>query len=114
VNTPLIHAGIRGLSGQFTTIMLGIGPYLRCILPKKAPEKPMPPVAGPTAGILASIQAMECIKILIGIVKPLVGRMIIFDGYNMSFENVIIKRSSICPTCRTIKQKIDESPENQL
>lgn len=95
----LIHAGIRGLYGQAMTIIPGEGPCLRCLLPETPSEAPRFPVLGATPGLFAMIQAMETFKVLLGLGKPLVGRMIVFDGVDISFTMVDVKRSPTCPVC---------------
>ena len=96
---PLVHAGIYGFSGQITTIMPGRGPCLRCILPKIPKEIPRFPVVGATSALFASLQVMEVLKLIIGIGKPLIGKILIFDGLEMSFSIVNAQRRSDCPVC---------------
>lgn len=97
--TPLIHAGIRGLHGQAMTIIPGEGPCLRCVLPETPPEVSRFPVPGATPGLFAMIQAMETVKVLIGFGRPLVGRMLIFDGADAAFTTLDVKRSPACSVC---------------
>ena len=97
--TPLIHAGISGLYGQAMTIIPGEGPCLRCVLPETPPEAPRFPVLGTTAGLFAMIEAMETVKVLLGLGEPLVGRMLVFDGSDTSFMFIDVKRLRTCPVC---------------
>ena len=97
--TPLIHAGISGLYGQAMTIIPGEGPCLRCVLPETPPEVPRFPVLGTTAGLFAMIEAMETVKVLLGLGEPLVGRMLVFDGSDTSFMFIDVKRLRTCPVC---------------
>ena len=96
---PFIHAGIRSFYGQMTTVMPGRGPCLRCILRTTPPEEEVVPVLGPTPGVMGSLQALEAIKVLTGLGEPLVGRLLIFDGLKMKFEEVRVDRSPGCPVC---------------
>jgi len=77
---PFVHAGAHGLYGQITTILLGKGPCLQCILPKIPPEEEKFPVLGATVGTLGLLEAFETIKVITGLGEPLVGRMLHFDG----------------------------------
>jgi len=96
---PFVHAGVSEFHGQITTIMPGEGPCLRCILPRNPPEKEKIPVVGVTPALFASLQAMEAIKIIIGIGKPLVGKMLFIDGKEMIFETVRVEKMPDCPIC---------------
>ncbi|MEM2094360.1 MAG: HesA/MoeB/ThiF family protein, partial [Candidatus Bathyarchaeia archaeon] len=100
---PLVHAGIHGMSGQITTIIPGKGPCLSCILPREPPEIRPFPVVGATPGLLAMLQVMETIKLIVGIGKPLVGKLLIFSGEDMSFSTVEVLRNPQCPVCTGIR-----------
>ena len=96
---PFVHAGIYGLYGQLTTIMPGKGPCLRCILPETPKETPTFPIAGATAGLFASLQVLETLKLITGIGKLLVGKMLIFDAEDMSCVVVDIGKNENCSIC---------------
>jgi molybdopterin/thiamine biosynthesis adenylyltransferase len=96
---PFVHAGVSEFYGQITTIMPRKGPCLRCIFPREPPEAGVIPVFGATPAALASLQVMEVIKLLTGIGKPLVGRMLFLDGEEMTVETAEIKRNPDCPVC---------------
>jgi molybdopterin/thiamine biosynthesis adenylyltransferase len=98
-NIPFAHAGVSALHGQMTTIVPGKGPCLRCIFPKDPPEVEKIPVLGATPALFASLQAMETVKLVTGIGKPLVGRMLFANGEEMVFETVEVKRNMECPVC---------------
>jgi molybdopterin/thiamine biosynthesis adenylyltransferase len=98
-NIPFIHAGVSALHGQITTIMPSKGPCLRCIFPKDPPEVEKIPVLGATPACLASLQVVEAVKIITGIGKPLVGRMLFVNGEEMVFDIVEVKRNMECPVC---------------
>ncbi len=96
---PFIHAGVSELHGQIITIVPGKGPCLRCIFPKTPSEIARFPVLGATPALFATLQAMEAIKLITGIGKPLVGRMLFLNGKEMVFETVEMKKSAKCPIC---------------
>jgi len=75
---------------------------LRCIFPKDPPEVERVPVLGATPALLASLQVMEAVKLVTGIGKPLVGRMLFVNGEEMVFETVEVKRSMECPVCGSL------------
>ena len=99
---PLVHAGIHGWSGQMTTILPGKSPCLRCIIPREPPEIKPFPVLGATPGFFAMLQVMEVIKLLTNLGVPLTGKLLIFDGENVSFNIIDVSRDPNCPICKNI------------
>lgn len=95
---PFIHAGIRGMGGQVTAIKPRYGPCLQCIFPK-TPKAEKWPVLGAAPGMLGCIQAIEAIKLITGIGKSLVGRILVYDGEASTFYIVKTKREKSCPIC---------------
>jgi len=96
---PFVHAAVEGLIGQLSTILPGKGPCLRCIIPKEPPRKPVFPVLGATPGVMGCLEAMEAIKLITGVGEPLVGRMVIFNGEDTSFDEIQVERDPKCPVC---------------
>ena len=100
---PLVHAGVHSLYGQITTVVPGKGPCLRCILPETPRSEDRIPVLGVTAGALGLLEALEAIKIITGMGKPLVGRMLYFDGETTSFYEINVSKREDCPVCGRAK-----------
>ncbi len=96
---PFIHGAVEGLVGQLMTILPSRGPCLKCAVPKEPPKKPHFPVLGATPGVIGCLQAMETIKLITGVGKPLVGRMLIFNGTDMTFDEIKVNRDPSCPVC---------------
>lgn len=96
---PLVHAGIHGLYGQITTIIPYKTPCLRCILPKSPREEKKFPVLGTTPGVLGLLEAFEVIKLITGIGSLLLGKILVFDGETMNFEEIRVERNERCPVC---------------
>jgi adenylyltransferase/sulfurtransferase len=96
---PFVHGAVEGLVGQVMTILPGKGPCLKCAVPKEPPKKSVFPVLGATPGVIGCLQAMEAIKLITGVGKPLVGRMLIFNGIDMTFDEMKVNRNPNCPVC---------------
>jgi len=94
-----VHAGVYGFQGQLTTIIPQEGPCLQCIFPHPPPAEEVIPVAASTPGVLGCMQTNEVIKVITGIGKPLVGRLLIYDGEEPRFMIVEVRRSKECPVC---------------
>jgi adenylyltransferase/sulfurtransferase len=97
---PFVHAGIYGLSGQLTFIHTPETPCLYCLFPGSPPQEIFP-VAGVTPGVIGVLEATEAIKWIVGIGENLKGRLLIWDGELMQFQNIPIKKDPRCPVCRS-------------
>jgi molybdopterin/thiamine biosynthesis adenylyltransferase len=95
---PLVHGAIWGLTGQVTFLSPPRTPCLRCLVPA-APPRATFPVAGVTPGLTGCIQAMEVLKFLTGVGTNLMGRLLTFDGEDMTFATLKIHRLEGCPDC---------------
>lgn len=56
-------------------------------------------VLGSVAGIVGCIQATEVIKVLLGIGKPLAGRLLLIDALNMEWHTVGLRKDPKCEVC---------------
>jgi adenylyltransferase/sulfurtransferase len=56
-------------------------------------------VLGVLPGVVGSIEAMEAIKLLLGIGEPLVGTLLTYDALAQEFRNLKLKRNPACPAC---------------
>lgn len=96
---PFIHAGIYGLYGQLLVVVPGKTPCLQCLIPKPPSEVKPFPVLGTTPGIMAMLQVTEAIKLLTGYGIPALDKLIVYDGYSMSFNELKVSRRVNCPVC---------------
>ena len=94
----LVHAGLDGLFGQVTTIAPYGGPRLREILAgAKQPQRPIVAMA-PVCLILGALEALEVLKIISGIGKSLVGRLLVVDLLSYSLESIPLRAAKeACP-----------------
>lgn len=56
-------------------------------------------VFAPLVGIIGSMQAAEALKLLSGVGKPLIGRLLMLDGRSMEFTEIVIARQTGCVVC---------------
>jgi adenylyltransferase/sulfurtransferase len=80
------------------------GPCYRCLYPDPPPPGEVPSCAeagvlGVLPGIVGSIQAVEAIKLILGIGEPLIGRLMMIDTLDMTFRTLKIRRNPDCPVC---------------
>jgi len=56
-------------------------------------------VIAPITGIVGSIQALEALKLVLGVGETLTGRLLLLDGLTMAWSSLTLKRNPNCPTC---------------
>lgn len=95
---PFFHGAVRGFEGRAMTIIPGKTACLRCMY-HGMPPKEKSPVLGVTPAIIASIQATEVIKYLIGIGDLLTDRLLIYDGLMMIFREFKVRKNPECDHC---------------
>ena len=81
----LVHAGLTGLFGQITSILPGKTPRLAEIF-AGAKEEKTPPATASICFVLGAIQALEVVKLLLGLPETLVGRLLLVDLWRYQFE----------------------------
>jgi adenylyltransferase/sulfurtransferase len=108
---PLVDASIFMFEGQVSVYQPrdeahGVegGPCYRCLYPDPPPPGEVPSCAeagvlGVLPGIVGSAQAIEAIKLLLGIGEPLIGRLLMIDTLDMTFRTLRIQRNPDCPVC---------------
>jgi molybdopterin/thiamine biosynthesis adenylyltransferase/rhodanese-related sulfurtransferase len=101
---PVVHGSIFRFEGQATVFDPKVGPCYRCMLPEPPPAELAPSCAeagvlGVLPGIIGSIQAMEAIKLLLGLGDPLVGRLLTYDALEESFRTFKVRKDPECPAC---------------
>jgi adenylyltransferase/sulfurtransferase len=57
-------------------------------------------ILAPVVGIIGSLQALEAMKLIMGIGKTLTGQLLFIDALNMEFNTIKVHRSPACPVCQ--------------
>jgi sulfur-carrier protein adenylyltransferase/sulfurtransferase len=112
---PLIYGSIFRFDGQASVFYAQKGPCYRCLFPEPPPPGMVPTCAeggvlGILPGTIGTIQATEAIKMLLGIGDPLIGRLLLYNALDMSFDFVNLKKNPKCRVCgpnADIKELID-------
>ncbi len=105
-----VYGSIFRFDGQATVFGAEEGPCYRCLYPEPPPPGMVPSCAeggvlGILPGIVGTLQATEAIKLIMGVGKPLIGRLLIYDALAMSFRTLKIRKDPECPIC-SAKPKI--------
>jgi len=112
---PNAYGSIFRFEGQLSVFGAKDGPCYRCLYPEPPPPGLVPSCAeggvlGVLPGVIGTMQAIETIKLLLGIGKPLVGRLMLYDALEQSWRTLKVKKNPACPVCGknpTIKAPID-------
>ncbi|MGH9067764.1 MAG: molybdopterin-synthase adenylyltransferase MoeB [Acidimicrobiales bacterium] len=101
---PVVHGSIFRFEGQATVFYPYEGPCYRCFVPEPPPAELAPSCAeagvlGVLPGIVGSIQAMETLKLILGLGEPLVGRLLAYDALEETFRTYKMRRDPSCPAC---------------
>jgi molybdopterin/thiamine biosynthesis adenylyltransferase/rhodanese-related sulfurtransferase len=112
---PVVHGSIYRFEGQATVFASGSGPCYRCLFPQPPPPELAPSCAeggvlGILPGVIGSIQGNEALKLVLGIGRPLIGRLLLYDALEGSFDEVAVRRDPACPVCGdspTITEYVD-------
>lgn len=103
---PLVSgAAIRG-EGQLSVYdpRHPDSPCYHCLYPEQGNEDLTCSEAGviaPLVGMIGSAQAMEAIKVISGVGKPLIGRLLILDAWQMEWREMKLAKDPDCPVCST-------------
>jgi molybdopterin/thiamine biosynthesis adenylyltransferase/rhodanese-related sulfurtransferase len=111
LDIPVIHGSIFRFEGQASVYLPHQGPCYRCQVPEPPPPELAPScseagVLGVLPGIIGSIQAMEAIKLLLGIGEPLVGRLLAYDAMEETFRTFKVNRDPECAACSIPKEQL--------
>lgn len=101
---PLISGAVVRFEGQVAVFPPG-GPCYRCLYAGGGgPDEACATlgVLAPAAGIIGSIQAVETLKVLLGIGQTLAGRLLLFDALNMEWREIRLRKDPVCPVCGEI------------
>ncbi len=102
---PLVYGAIHRFEGQAGVFAPHLGgPCYRCLLPTMPPAGSVPScqeagVLGVLPGIIGSIQAMETLKLILGIGSVPLGKLTCYEGLGGSFRTIKLNRDPQCRLC---------------
>jgi len=93
---PVVHGSIFRFEGMVSVFDPLQGPTYRDMVPEPPPAELAPSCAeagvlGVLPGIVGSIQALEAIKVILGLGDPLIGRILAIDTTTMEFRTFNLK-----------------------
>src|ERR1700746_1303149 len=103
---PNVYGSIFRFEGQATVFGMPDGPCYRCLYPEPPPPGLVPSCAeggvlGVLPGVVGTIQAMETIKLILGVGEPLGGRLLTYAARKRRFRELKLWKDPDCPVCGT-------------
>ncbi len=112
--TPLISGAVIRFEGQVTVFdtRSDQSPCYHCLFPDEPDEHDASctrnGVAAPAPGIIGSVQAIEALKLLLGLGRTLNGRLLLLDALNMEWTSLTVRKHPRCPTCSVCARRAAE------
>ncbi|MDG6920487.1 MAG: molybdopterin-synthase adenylyltransferase MoeB [Nitrososphaerota archaeon] len=112
---PDVYASVFRFDGQSSVFATKSGPCYRCLFPVPPPPGAVQDCAesgvmGVLPGLMGTVQAAQALNILLGNGRALVGRLLLFSGSEMTFDEVKVRKDPECPVCSSsprIRELID-------
>ncbi len=99
-----VYGSIFRFDGQVTVFDAEHGPCYRCLFPEPPPPGLVPSCAeggvlGILPGTIGTLQATEAIKVILGIGETMVGRLLLYNALDSSFDFVKLRKNPECRAC---------------
>ncbi len=101
---PNVYGSIFRFEGQVSVFYAKEGPCYRCLFPEPPPPGLVPSCAeggvlGVLPGTIGTLQATEALKLILGIGTPLIGKLLLYNALDMSFDFVKLRKNPKCKVC---------------
>jgi adenylyltransferase/sulfurtransferase len=104
---PWVHGGAIGAEGRVFTIIPGRTACLRCLVPEPPAPGSLPTcdtagIIGPAAVVVGAVEAVEAMKLIVGAIDRIAGRMLVCDIWEGVWRTIDFSglAEEGCPTCR--------------
>jgi adenylyltransferase/sulfurtransferase len=99
-----VYGSVYRFEGQVSVFDARKGPCYRCLFPDPPPPGLVPSCAesgvlGILPGTIGTLQATEAIKLIVGTGEPLIGKLLLYNAQDMSFEFVRLRKNPACKVC---------------
>lgn len=98
---PDVWAALNQFDGRVSVFDAKRGPCYRCVFPQAPPEGSVPSCAqagvlGSLCAVIGNLQALEVIKLVVGLGEPLIGRITLFDALKGEWDSLSIEKDPNC------------------
>ncbi len=109
---PNVYGSIFRFDGQLSVFYAEEGPCYRCMFPEPPPPGLVPSCAeggvlGILPGTIGTMQATEALKLILGIGEPMIGKMLLYDALDMSFNTIRVRKDPNCPVCGVPQEQVE-------
>jgi adenylyltransferase/sulfurtransferase len=103
---PLVVGAVTGWQGQLLAVRPGETACYRCVYRGEPPAGSVPSceaagIVGPVAGVVGSLQAVEALRVCLGLPSATAGRLVFYDATRGEVSAVTVHRDPACPVCGT-------------
>ncbi len=103
-HTPLVSGATIRFEAQISVFTPGTAesPCYNCLYPDRGELEEScvrNGVIAPLPGIIGAMQALEAMKLILGIGQSLRGRLLLLDALSMEWSRMNLKKNPACPTC---------------
>jgi len=103
-HTPLVSGAAIRMEGQISVFRSDKpnSPCYRCLYPGEdalVETCTQTGILAPLVGIVGSLQALEAMKLIMGVGETLTGWLLLVDALSMEFSRVRLKKDPDCPVC---------------
>ncbi|MCX2781172.1 HesA/MoeB/ThiF family protein [Microbulbifer thermotolerans] len=105
VGRPVVMASVRGFSGQLISFDFSTSrsPCYACLFPPRQQREPLncagAGVIGPALGVIGSMQALEALKLLLGLPVASLARLHLFEAETLELRPLQVQGNNDCPVC---------------
>ncbi len=99
-----VYGAVYQFYGQMSVFDARRGPCFQCVFRKLPGEETVRAnhgvgVVGALPGVIGSMQALEVLKLVLGIGEPAIGRLLLYDGLAVNVQDVRAEKDLACPVC---------------
>jgi len=101
---PMIYGAVFQFYGQLSVFDAQHGPCFRCVFRDIPTEEVIKEnrgvgVVSPVPGVIGTLQAVEAMKLILKVGTPAIGKLLLFDGLQMQFQQISVRKDPSCPVC---------------